>query len=196
MIENRSPLQYLSRCQNSPPQVEIGELVTSHDEEEEETEAESSEIDEVAPIEQKEIKLDDALPVGQTSKNTAKSKRAKPFTAKGRKSFGERFENLGEKWVLRSGTVVEDVIYRSGIDSCKTYCFMLDLSDPQTVKLFSEDDRDEIISDLPSQAVYSEEAYSYMDKFTNIDNVADLENALKDRPTDPDSLIIYECLYQ
>ncbi|KAF9425064.1 hypothetical protein BGZ76_003436, partial [Entomortierella beljakovae] len=160
--------------------------------------------DEVTLMHQKdnrdEHKLEDTSPAGAASGNTKKSKRAKPFTAKGRRSFGERFEMLGEKWVLQSGTVVEDVIYRSGIDSCKTYCsphsFMLDLNDPQTAKLFSEDDWDEIVSDLPSQAVYSEEAYSYMDKFSNIDSIVDLEKALNDRPTDPDSLIIYGCLDQ
>ncbi|KAF9155924.1 hypothetical protein BGX20_004351, partial [Mortierella sp. AD010] len=215
--EAKSEQSASSSSQNSTLQIEARRLVTSHDEEEKEQgdsdaaawESDdppddqllhAQENDEVTPMHQKDNydnhKLEDTSPTGAASENTKKSKLAKPFTAKGRRSFGERFEKLGEKWVLQSGTVVEDVIYRSGRDSCKTYCFMLDLNDPQTAKLFSEDDWDEIISDLPSQAVYSEEAYSYMDKFTNIDSVVDLEKALKDRPTDPDSLIIYECLDQ
>ncbi|KAF9421947.1 hypothetical protein BGZ76_003912 [Entomortierella beljakovae] len=88
-----------------------------------------------------------------------KHKIAKPFTEKSRGSFGERFTNLGEKWELKSGTIVENVLFLAGSAS-ETYSpihsFMLDLDDPEIEKLFTPDDWNEIISDLPSQAQLGE----------------------------------------
>ncbi|KAF8923259.1 hypothetical protein BGZ58_003187, partial [Dissophora ornata] len=123
------------------------------------------------------------------------------FDAKGRRSFGERYQALGDKWVLQSGVCVENVLYLAGIRAdCKTYSalhsFMIDLDDPSVEKLFSVDDWKEITADLPSQTPYSELADLYMDSFHDIKNVEDLEKALKKRPGDPESLIIYHCLDQ
>ncbi|KAG9062575.1 hypothetical protein KI688_005490 [Linnemannia hyalina] len=76
------------------------------------------------------------------------------------------------------------------------HSFMLDLDDPSVEKLFSEDDWKEILEDLPSQTPYSEAADHYMDSFHDVKNIKDLEKALKRRPTDAESVIIYHCLDQ
>ncbi|KAF9371782.1 hypothetical protein BGX21_005003, partial [Mortierella sp. AD011] len=125
-------------------------------------------------------------------KTTSKSKRAKPFTASGRRSFGERYENLSAKWKLQSGTIVEDVIFKSGKDTCKSLCFMIDVNDPNTASLFSKVDWEEITADLPSQATYSEEVFDYLDRFSEVNTIGDLERVLSDRPTDPDSRIVLD----
>ncbi|KAF9402201.1 hypothetical protein BGZ76_007361, partial [Entomortierella beljakovae] len=146
------------------------------------------------------------------------------FTDSSRRSFGERFNELGEKWVLSSGTVVENVIfftdnndqetYRLGLSivrldyiydtktltNCKWYSplhsFMLDLSDPNVENLFSHDYWQEIIADLPDQEMYSLDVAEYMDKFTTIKSISKLEEALKDRTSEPVKEVIYNCLYQ
>ncbi|KAF9158043.1 hypothetical protein BGX20_003582 [Mortierella sp. AD010] len=119
------------------------------------------------------------------------------FGEKGRKSFGERYQALGDKWVLQSGVCVENVLYLAGIKKdCETYSFMIDIDDESVKKLFSVNDWKEITADLPSQTPYSEEADHYMDSFHDVKNVGDLEKALKERPDDPESLIVYHCLGQ
>ncbi|KAF9098172.1 hypothetical protein BGX27_000843 [Mortierella sp. AM989] len=71
---------------------------------------------------------------------------------------------------------------------------MIDVNDPNTASLFSKVDWEEITADLPSQATYSEEVFSYLDSFSEVNTIGDLEKVLSDRPTDPDSRIVYECL--
>ncbi|KAG0335311.1 hypothetical protein BG004_008499, partial [Podila humilis] len=147
--------------------------------------------------------LDPDAPIRQGAPYIRKKqhKLGNSFGEKGRRSFGERFEALGNKWILRSGTVVENVLYLAGSRvGCETYSafhsFMLDLDDPSVEKLFSEDDWKEIIDGLPSQTPYSEAADLYMDSFHDVKNIEDLEKALKERPTDTECLIIYHCLGQ
>lgn len=73
---------------------------------------------------------------------------------------------------------------------------MLDLNDPNVEKLFYKDDWEEITSDLPSQALYSEDTEIYMDKFVGVKSVLDLEELLKERPMDPECQVIHYCLDQ
>ncbi|KAF9915691.1 hypothetical protein FBU30_001805 [Linnemannia zychae] len=123
------------------------------------------------------------------------------FGEKNRRSFGERFQALGEKWVLRSGRVVENILYLAGSKAeCETYSalhsIMIDLDDPSVEKLFSEEEWTEIIEDLPCQSQYSETADIYMDSFHYVKDVQELERALRERPEDPDALIVHYCLSQ
>ncbi|KAF9112922.1 hypothetical protein BGX27_002587, partial [Mortierella sp. AM989] len=76
------------------------------------------------------------------------------------------------------------------------HSFMLDLNDPNVEKLFYKDDWEEITSDLPSQALYSEDTEIYMDKFVGVKSVLDLEELLKERPMDPECQVIHYCLDQ
>ncbi|KAF9412723.1 hypothetical protein BGZ94_000961 [Podila epigama] len=45
---------------------------------------------------------------------TKKRKNSKQFTDSRRKSLQRRYSSLGEKWVLKSGVVVEDVLFEAG----------------------------------------------------------------------------------
>ncbi|KAF8952440.1 hypothetical protein BGZ46_003480, partial [Entomortierella lignicola] len=124
------------------------------------------------------------------------NKLAKPFTEHGRRSFGERFNGLGKKWVLSSGTIVENVIFLAGNNDQEVYSFMLDLSDCKVEKLFSSEDWQEITVDLPNQEMYSQDVAEYMDKFADVKSISALEKALRERPFEPEHDIVYECLYQ
>ncbi|KAG0214571.1 hypothetical protein BGX31_001080 [Mortierella sp. GBA43] len=138
---------------------------------------------------------------GSGSSTQPKSSRVaitKPVTEKSRRSFGERFQGLGQKWVLSSGTVVENVIFNWGNADQDTYSplhsFMVDLNDPDHKKLFTDEDWSEIISDLPSQALYSKETQKYMEIFEDVKTLPDLSEALRQRPMDTESRIVHCCL--
>ncbi|KAF9190903.1 hypothetical protein BGZ51_008052 [Haplosporangium sp. Z 767] len=136
-----------------------------------------------------------------TKSSAKKHKIARSFTDKARLSFGDRFTNLGEKWTLKSGTVVEHVLYEAGSSLdvetySPTHSFMLDLDDPSVEKLFSPQDWQEITSDLPTQAFYSDLAYNYLDSFSEIKSREELETSLERRPTDQESQLIFHCLNQ
>ncbi|KAG0259104.1 hypothetical protein BG011_002841 [Mortierella polycephala] len=136
-----------------------------------------------------------------TKSSTKKHKIARSFTDKARLSFGDRFTNLGEKWTLKSGTVVEHVLYEAGSSLdvetySPTHSFMLDLDDPSVEKLFSPQDWQEITSDLPTQAFYNDLAYNYLDSFSAIKSKEELEASLERRPADQESQLIFHCLNQ
>ncbi|KAF9418411.1 hypothetical protein BGZ76_004387, partial [Entomortierella beljakovae] len=71
-----------------------------------------------------------------------------------------------------------------------------DLDDPKMEALFSQEDWQEILSDLPTQALYSQAAFDYLDSFSKIKSVEELEAALEKRPRDQESLLIFNCLNQ
>ncbi|KAG0008050.1 hypothetical protein BGZ80_003915, partial [Entomortierella chlamydospora] len=122
---------------------------------------------------------------------------ARPLTEKGRRSFSERYKRLGKKWVLQSGTVVEDVLFEAGSKTnCDTYRFMLDLDDPSVKRLFSLEDWKEITAGLPSQEMYSDAAAIYLDSFCKVKTSEELEKALQIRPNDAECQLIYYCLVQ
>ncbi|KAF8919086.1 hypothetical protein BGZ58_004739, partial [Dissophora ornata] len=61
--------------------------------------------------------LTNSSPISSSaSAPSASPKRRKSFTNKNRRSLEGRYQNLGEKWILESGTVVEDVLYVAGSD--------------------------------------------------------------------------------
>ncbi|KAG9061325.1 hypothetical protein KI688_007303 [Linnemannia hyalina] len=121
----------------------------------------------------------------------------KSFTKKNRRSLEGRYQALGEKWILASGTIVEDVLYTAGSDEdCASFSFMLDLDDAKTKVLFSEEDWEEIISDLPPYEHYGKGAGEYLDKCMEVASREDMRKILEKRQDDPECKIIYYCMDQ
>ncbi|KAF9152067.1 hypothetical protein BGX20_005243, partial [Mortierella sp. AD010] len=101
------------------------------------------------------------------------------------------------KWVLASGTVVEDILYAAGSDKdCASVSFMLDLDDARTKALFTEEDWKEIISDLPRYENYGEEASRYLDMCMEVTNIEDMKKILEKRQYDPECKILYHAMDQ
>ncbi|KAF9353056.1 hypothetical protein BGX26_009155 [Mortierella sp. AD094] len=67
--------------------------------------------------------------------------------------------------------------------------FMLDLDDPHVKKMFSQDDWAEIIADLPSQEFYTDSVGLYLDSFSKIRTIEELEESLRIRPASEDCLL-------
>ncbi|KAF9578095.1 hypothetical protein BGW38_006307, partial [Lunasporangiospora selenospora] len=144
-----------------------------------------------------ECDAENASANAEYSPATKKRKGSKQFTDNRRKSLERRYSSLGEKWILRSGVVVEDVLFEAGklmSDFHPIHSFMLDLSDEITRQLFSNDDWAEISSNLPCVPRYSEKASEYLDKFDLVATVQDLQNHLDKRPQQVESQLIHECL--
>ncbi|KAF9178725.1 hypothetical protein BGZ51_007537 [Haplosporangium sp. Z 767] len=133
----------------------------------------------------------------EPSSPTKKRKGSKQFTDDRRKSLQRRYTSLGEKWILRSGTVVEDILFEAGkqmMDFHPIHSFMLDLSDKITRQLFSKEDWIEICSNLPDVPPYPKEASDYLDKFDRVKTLKDLQDLLDRRPQHTESQLIHECL--
>ncbi|KAF9089943.1 hypothetical protein BGX27_002376 [Mortierella sp. AM989] len=128
---------------------------------------------------------------------TKKRKGSKKFDDDRRKSLQRRYSELGDKWTLKSGTVVENVLLNAGMklkEFHPIHSFMLDLSDKYTRELFSQPDWTEICSNLPGVPSYSEKASNYMDQFENVATLCELEQLLDKRPQDIESRLIHGCL--
>ncbi|KAG0247383.1 hypothetical protein BG011_001588 [Mortierella polycephala] len=104
------------------------------------------------------------------------------FMTRGKASFTRRFHTLGGKWVLSSGTVVEEVLYKAGME-CVVY-----------KSKFSASDWAEISRDPPSFPSISETAIAYMTSFDHVHTVQGLETALQTRPSDSESQLVHQCL--
>ncbi|KAK3821634.1 MAG: hypothetical protein J3Q66DRAFT_333867 [Benniella sp.] len=145
--------------------------------------------------------LPNSTPTSSASAPSAPPRQRKSFTNKNRLSLEGRYRNLGEKWVLESGTVVEDVLYTAGSnENCAVFSpihsFMIDLDDPNTETLFSEADWKEIRSDLPPFQHYGDEADKYLDQCMDVDTKEGLKAVLEMRQQDPECRIIHYCLDQ
>ncbi|KAF9921790.1 hypothetical protein BGZ67_000245, partial [Mortierella alpina] len=106
-------------------------------------------------------------------------------------------KKIGEKWVLKSGTVVEDVLYAAGSnENCAVFSFMIDLDDPKIEAMFSKADWKEIISDLPPFQRYGDDADKYLDRCMDVDTKEGLKAVLETRQQDPECRIIHYCLDQ
>ncbi|OAD66242.1 hypothetical protein PHYBLDRAFT_152567 [Phycomyces blakesleeanus NRRL 1555(-)] len=107
---------------------------------------------------------------------------SKLLMARGKASFTRRFQTLGDKWILSSGTVVEEVLYEAGME-CAVYnavhSFMIDMNDPWIKDKFLASDWAEISRDPPAYPPIPE---------------AGLETALQTRPIDSESQLVHQCL--
>ncbi|KAF9376388.1 hypothetical protein BGX21_003499 [Mortierella sp. AD011] len=129
----------------------------------------------------------------QTKKRT---KAEEKFSEAARNSLQRRHSALGPKWLLKSGTVVEDVLLQAGLDLSVDHPirrFMIDLNDKYTESLFSLQDWTEIKSNLPSSATYSKEVADYIDTLEDIVHEQDIIGVLNDRPHDPEKAIVHRC---
>ncbi|KAF9945057.1 hypothetical protein BGZ70_004089, partial [Mortierella alpina] len=137
------------------------------------------------------------LTSSSASAPSASPRQRKSFTNKNRLSLEGRYRNLGEKWVLESGTVVEDILYAAGSnENCAVFSFMIDLDDPKIEALFSKADWKEIISDLPPFQRYGDDADKYLDRCMDVDTKEGLKAVLETRQQDPECRIIHYCLDQ
>ncbi|KAF9419691.1 hypothetical protein BGZ76_004220, partial [Entomortierella beljakovae] len=146
--------------------------------------------------------LTNSSPISSSaSAPSASPKGKKSFTNKNRRSLDGRYQNLGEKWILESGTIVEDVLYAAGSDeNCAVFSpihsFMIDLDDRKIEALFSKADWKEIISDLPPFQHYGDDADKYIDRCMDVDTKEKLKAVLETRQQDPECKIIHYCLDQ
>ncbi|KAF8951288.1 hypothetical protein BGZ46_004078, partial [Entomortierella lignicola] len=133
-------------------------------------------------------------------KDEVESKKKKGFTSfteNGRRSLQGRFSSLGTKWVLESGTIVEDALYEAGeklLVYHPIHSFMIDLQDTYTQKLFSIQDWDEIKNDIPRTTPYADSTKAYLDTFTNVKTTERLRAMLKTHPDDVEMELDYICL--
>ncbi|KAI1287760.1 hypothetical protein EDD11_010198 [Mortierella claussenii] len=88
-----------------------------------------------------------------------------------------RFQKQSSKWILKSGIVVEDVLFQAASELVKR-----------------QDDWAEICSDLPQIPPYNQEAADYIDTFEDTTTKEQLEQALETRPRGLLQRMIYECL--
>ncbi|KAF9201258.1 hypothetical protein BGZ49_008480 [Haplosporangium sp. Z 27] len=133
----------------------------------------------------------------ETPVDNKKKKGHAPLEEFGKRSFQGRYQSLGQKWILDSGIIVEDVLFDAGKQLAvyhPIHSFMIDTSDLYTKSLFTADDWNEIISGIPLTPSYSPEASLYLDGFEGIKSTKDLRLALKIRPDHPEQEIIHSCL--
>ncbi|KAG0265239.1 hypothetical protein BGZ95_003389 [Linnemannia exigua] len=101
------------------------------------------------------------------------------------------------KWQLDSGTVVEDVLLKAGLELTVDHpirSFMIDLQDKYTESLFSPQDWTEIKSNLPPSATYSTETAAYLDTLEDIIQEQDIISVLDSRPCHPEKAIVRRCV--
>ncbi|KAG0324771.1 hypothetical protein BG004_003370 [Podila humilis] len=126
-----------------------------------------------------------------------KKKPDETFAESARRSLQRRHSNLGPKWSLASGTIVEDVLLQAGLELTVDHpirSFMIDLQDKYTESLFSPQDWTEVKANLPSSAVYSKEAATYLDALKDITQDQDIVCLLERSPRDPGSAIVHNCV--
>ncbi|KAF9916918.1 hypothetical protein FBU30_001076 [Linnemannia zychae] len=147
-----------------------------------------------------QLKVQVSLKIHNDMKDEVESKKKKGFTSfteNGRRSLQGRFSSLGTKWVLESGTIVEDVLYEAGeklLVYHPIHSFMIDLQDTYTQKLFSIQDWDEIKNDIPRTTPYADSTKDYLDSFSNVKTTERLRAMLKTRPDDVEMELAYICL--
>ncbi|KAL0075079.1 hypothetical protein J3Q64DRAFT_1826257 [Phycomyces blakesleeanus] len=94
--------------------------------------------------------------------------------ARGKASFTRRFQTLGDKWILSSGTVVEEVLYEAGME-CAVYnavhSFMIDMNDPWIKDKFLASDWAEISRDPPAYPPIPEAGVAYLSSFDHVRTV-------------------------
>ncbi|KAL0086102.1 hypothetical protein F4703DRAFT_1853909 [Phycomyces blakesleeanus] len=122
---------------------------------------------------------------------------SKLLMARGKASFTRRFQTLGDKWILSSGTVVEEVLYEAGME-CAVYnavhSFMIDMNDPWIKDKFLASDWAEISRDPPAYPPIPEAGVAYLSSFDHVRTVRELETALQTRPIDSESQLVHQCL--
>ncbi|KAK5796910.1 hypothetical protein F5H01DRAFT_373564 [Linnemannia elongata] len=84
-------------------------------------------------------------------------------------SLQRRYSSLGERWTLKSGTVVEDILFEAG----------------KRMKDFHN---------LPDGSPYSKETADYLDEFERVETLKDLQDLLNTRPWRTEFQLVHECL--
>ncbi|CAG8613994.1 33425_t:CDS:10, partial [Racocetra persica] len=100
-----------------------------------------------------------------------------------RKYFMEFYAkmNKSKKWILPSGTCVEDVLFHEGISlstESLIHSWTIDLSDLETKKLFTDEDWCEIEKTVYKQPLIDENVAKTLSRFRNIRETADLRTVL------------------
>ncbi|KAF9996567.1 hypothetical protein BGZ65_007847, partial [Modicella reniformis] len=159
-----------------------------------------SEVDTPAPLtagKRKRPPKDSDASKAEEGVDNKKKKGFVPFSEIGRRSLQRRYSTLGLKWVLESGTIVEDVLFAAG-EKLSVYhpiqSFMIDIQDRYTQGLFSEQDWTEIKRDIPSSTPYTEAAVEYLDTFDTVTTINDLRTRLRTRPDNVELELIHTCL--
>ncbi|KAF9415975.1 hypothetical protein BGZ76_004726, partial [Entomortierella beljakovae] len=125
-----------------------------------------------------------------------KNKKCRPFDARSKKSFQKRFESLGSKWKLSTGTVVEDRLYEVGQEYefySPIHSFMVDCNDTEVAKHFTEFEWNEICGEWPV-AQLEGNTIDYIESFSDVESIDDLEKLLKQRPKDAEEQLVFRCL--
>ncbi|KAF8944212.1 hypothetical protein BGZ47_004518 [Haplosporangium gracile] len=135
---------------------------------------------------------------GNTIADQAKKKKKvdEKFAETAKSSLQRRHSALGPKWLLESGTVVENVLHQAGLGLSVDHpirSFMVDLQDKYTESLFSPQDWSEIKSNLPASATYSTEAAEYLDTLEDIVQQQDIISVLDRRPHDTEKANVHRC---
>ncbi|KAG0242051.1 hypothetical protein BGX31_000676 [Mortierella sp. GBA43] len=133
------------------------------------------------------------------SKARAKSKFKKAstyFDLKGQLEFQKRYEDLGEKWILETGTVVEDILFEAG-NKCSIYnpvhSFMIDTHDPWIREFFTDDEWDEISNGRPTLDMDNETLH-YIEQFDKVTTIEELEQCLSRYPKEFESALVHRTL--
>ncbi|KAF9929118.1 hypothetical protein FBU30_001847 [Linnemannia zychae] len=139
----------------------------------------------------------EGLQVGTEEEIVTKKKSITKFADSARRSLQRRHSSLGPKWVLKSGTVVEDVLFEAGQKLTVHHpirSFMIDMQDPYTKGLFDGEDWADIKNNLPSAVPYASATSTYMDTFDAVKTVDDLRMRLRHRPDGVELELVYMCL--
>ncbi|CAG8488396.1 17643_t:CDS:2 [Racocetra fulgida] len=89
--------------------------------------------------------------------------------------------NKSKKWILPSGTCVEDVLFNEGISlsiESLIHSWTIDLSDLETKKLFTDEDWCEIEKTVYKQPLIDENVAKTLSRFRNVRKIADLRTVL------------------
>ncbi|KAG0013175.1 hypothetical protein BGZ82_002275 [Podila clonocystis] len=161
--------------------------LTQLGDQEEEDQAESQESD--SEVDSATIARD--LPVKKL-----KTVKCRPFDVPSKKSFQRRFESLGSKWILSTSTVVEDKLYEIGLASefySPIHSFMVDCDDAQVARNFTELEWNEICGEWPTTQIPAK-TVDYVESFSDVESLQNLEELLKQRPKDIEEQLVYRCL--
>ncbi|KAF8950077.1 hypothetical protein BGZ46_004775, partial [Entomortierella lignicola] len=123
-------------------------------------------------------------------------KRQQSFNACSKKSFQKRFESLGSKWELSTGTVVEDKLYEIGQEYkfySPIHSFMVDCNDTEVARHFTELEWNEICGEWPMTQLEGN-TIDYIESFSDVESVESLKELLKERPKETEEQLVFRCL--
>ncbi|KAF9927596.1 hypothetical protein BGZ65_006711 [Modicella reniformis] len=122
---------------------------------------------------------------------------SRPFNSDSKALFIKRYLTLGTKWRLNSGTIVEDRLFKIGVNCTSlhsVHSFMIDIDDTWLELMFSKQDWHEICSQWPEVPPLSKSVTRYIQSFDGITSVKGLKKILKERPQGTEEELVYHCL--